>query len=164
MSAAGRRTAGGEGTVAGPREFLQRFRPVGTPGAAAPAGVPADRVSEISAELEPVFALLAETQARAARLEADAATAATATRHAADEQARAIVAEARGRAAAERADVAARAQRAADEESARAEARADEQADDLRARAEGRLPAMVERVVAAVRADLVALAREGDQR
>ena len=36
------------------RDLLHRFRPVGAPGAA-PAGVPADRVAEVSRELQPVF-------------------------------------------------------------------------------------------------------------
>ncbi|HET6967588.1 MAG TPA: hypothetical protein VFI44_04880 [Ornithinibacter sp.] len=43
------------------RDVLHRFRPSGTPGAATAAGVPADRAGELAAELEPVLALLAET-------------------------------------------------------------------------------------------------------
>ena len=41
------------------RDMLQRFRPIGTPGAAAPAGVPADRAAELGRELQPVFDELA---------------------------------------------------------------------------------------------------------
>jgi hypothetical protein len=44
------------------RDFLSRFRPAGAPGAAL-AGVPADRRRELEAEVGPVLALLAGTQA-----------------------------------------------------------------------------------------------------
>ncbi len=49
-------------------DFLNRFRPAGAPGAASRAGVPADRAAELSAELDPVLALLAATDAECARL------------------------------------------------------------------------------------------------
>jgi vacuolar-type H+-ATPase subunit H len=45
------------------RDFLERFRPAGAPGAAARAGVPADRVREMAAEIEPVLALLDDVHA-----------------------------------------------------------------------------------------------------
>ncbi len=45
------------------RDFLERFRPAGAPGAAARAGVPADRVRELAAEVEPVLALLDDVHA-----------------------------------------------------------------------------------------------------
>ena len=55
------------------RDFLARFRPVGTPWcAAASAGVPADRVAEAGAELEPLFAMLADTEAEIDRVRASA--------------------------------------------------------------------------------------------
>ena len=47
------------------RGLLQRFRGAGAPGAASAVGVPADRVAETAAELEPVFARLAPVQAEA---------------------------------------------------------------------------------------------------
>ncbi|HEX9033118.1 MAG TPA: hypothetical protein VF834_14860 [Streptosporangiaceae bacterium] len=53
-------------------DFLSRFRPAGAPGAASRAGVPADRTAELSAELEPVLALLAETEAECNRIVAQA--------------------------------------------------------------------------------------------
>ena len=59
------------------RDFLDRFRPAGAPGPAARAGVPADRAAELAAEVEPVLALLDDTQAECdqiiewARQEAD---------------------------------------------------------------------------------------------
>ncbi|HEU4349929.1 MAG TPA: hypothetical protein VFR35_19300, partial [Actinoplanes sp.] len=61
------------------RDFLERLRPAGVPGAAGPAGVPADRVSEIAAELEPVFAALAGVEDEV-RLRREAATAEAARR------------------------------------------------------------------------------------
>ena len=51
-----------------PRDLLQRFRLAGTPGAPAAPGVPADRVAEVSAELEPVLARLAAAEQEAERL------------------------------------------------------------------------------------------------
>jgi hypothetical protein len=49
-------------------DFLNRFRPAGAPGAASRIGVPADRAAELSAELEPVLAMLAATEAECSRL------------------------------------------------------------------------------------------------
>jgi hypothetical protein len=45
------------------RDFLERFRPAGAPGAAGRAGVPADRARELAAEIEPVLALLDDVHA-----------------------------------------------------------------------------------------------------
>lgn len=45
------------------RDFLERFRPAGAPGAAGRAGVPADRARELAAEVEPVLALLDDVHA-----------------------------------------------------------------------------------------------------
>ena len=88
-------------------DILRRFRFHGVPGAPAPAGVPVDRTAEIEAELTPVFSLLEAAQFRATAL-VEEATAETAHRRAAaDEQARAILAEARSQADAARAESAA---------------------------------------------------------
>jgi hypothetical protein len=54
------------------RDLLARFRPVGAPGAAAPAGVPADRGSERDRELQAVFDELADTEEQAAAIRAAA--------------------------------------------------------------------------------------------
>ncbi|HEX7745917.1 MAG TPA: hypothetical protein VF462_11720, partial [Micromonosporaceae bacterium] len=54
------------------RELLDRFRPAGAPGAASAAGVPADRQTTASAELDPVFAALADVVAKCAGLRATA--------------------------------------------------------------------------------------------
>ncbi|MGH8867626.1 MAG: hypothetical protein ACRDYU_06490, partial [Actinomycetes bacterium] len=73
-------------------DFLERFRPAGAPGAAAAAGVPADRVAELSAELEPVLARLAGTQREAERIRAAARRDAEQRRDHATASARALVA------------------------------------------------------------------------
>ena len=58
------------------RNFLSRFRPAGTPGAPMRGGVPADRVAEREAELQPVLELLEETRTQAERIRAAAREAA----------------------------------------------------------------------------------------
>jgi hypothetical protein len=50
------------------RDFLARFRPAGAPGTAARAAVPADRSRELEAEVEPVLALLEDTDAERKRI------------------------------------------------------------------------------------------------
>lgn len=50
------------------RDFLDRFRPAGAPGAASRAAVPADRTAELASELVPVLALLAGTDAECDRI------------------------------------------------------------------------------------------------
>jgi hypothetical protein len=50
------------------RDFLDRFRPAGAPGAASRAGVPADRAAELATELEPVLALLDGAYAECGRI------------------------------------------------------------------------------------------------
>jgi hypothetical protein len=50
------------------RDFLGRFRPAGTPGAAAPRGVPTDRMADRATELSPLFALIDDIHADAERI------------------------------------------------------------------------------------------------
>jgi vacuolar-type H+-ATPase subunit H len=135
-------------------DFLDRFRPAGAPGAAARAGVPADRARELAVEVEPVLALLDGTHAEceriieAARQEADQITA---TAHAetmrigqeADRLARIARDEAAG-------EVLARARAEASE----AEAGAGQQAVQIRRLAKRRLPGLVNIAVGLVRAGL----------
>ncbi len=47
-------------------DFLARFRPIGAPGSAGTAAVPADKAAELAAELDPVLALLSQTDERCA--------------------------------------------------------------------------------------------------
>jgi hypothetical protein len=86
------------------RDLLQRFRPVGAPGAAAPAGVPADRVAELGRELQPVFDALADAQEEAARIREAGAAQARALHDRAVEQAAALLQAARQDAVATRAE------------------------------------------------------------
>lgn len=85
-------------------DFLSRFRPAGAPGAASRAGVPADRAAELSAELEPVLALLADTEAECNRIVAQAHAQAVAIADGARADAAAIAADGRQRAQAARAE------------------------------------------------------------
>ena len=132
------------------RDLLDRFRPVGAPGAAAPAGVPADRVAELSRELQPVFDELVEVQRQCAELRTAAAAEATARRGAGAARARAIVAAARLDAEAQRADAAARERRETEQESAATIAAAEREAAEIHRRAEERMDGHVAHVVSAV--------------
>jgi F0F1-type ATP synthase membrane subunit b/b' len=80
------------------RDFLARFRPAGSPGAASRVGVAADRMRELSAELEPVLALLAPTHAECERIIAGARSDARQIMDEAREDAAAVSARARHRA------------------------------------------------------------------
>lgn len=91
------------------RDYLQRFRPAGVAGAAAPAGVPADRVEEASAELAPVFDLLADTERQLTALREQGLAGARHRLDRANARAAGIVASARDRAEAVRAEAAANA-------------------------------------------------------
>lgn len=134
------------------RDFLERFRPAGTPGAAAKTGVPADRVAELSAELEPVLALLADAERQADAIRAEAQRESERVRRRADEHARVLVATARRDAEAERSDAAARVTKRAETETAETLAAAERDAAEVRRRGAELMPAYVDQVVAAVRA------------
>lgn len=131
------------------RDILQRFRPTSAPGAASTGGVPADRAADMAAELRPVLAMLAATQATCRTLTEDARLDAVRIRSEAVDQARAIRDDGPRRAAAERADVAGRVSRqgATDAEDRSQGARLS--ADHLTAHARELLPEYVESVVAA---------------
>jgi hypothetical protein len=89
------------------REFLERLRPSGTPGAPSAAGVPVDRVAEVAAELRPLFDALDSVQADAERIRQEATDEAKRIREDGTERARALLADATQRAGAERAAAAA---------------------------------------------------------
>lgn len=134
------------------REFAGRFRPAGVPGAAAPAGVPADLQAAREAEVEPVFAALAEVTSLCADLRTDAEAGARETIRQARERSAAILATARSRAIAERADALAlaRDRRTAANQTVLAEA--GQAAEGIGARAAIRIPGLVERVIGRIRA------------
>ncbi|MCH0573448.1 hypothetical protein I3F60_30175, partial [Streptomyces sp. MUM 136J] len=122
------------------REFLSRFRPAGSPGAAVAGAVPADRSAELAAELQPVLALLDDSAREAAAVrEAAARDAAERTRAAAEEADR-TVRTARARAPRVREETAARLAGEADQETARADAAARSAVRELRERARERTP------------------------
>jgi hypothetical protein len=116
--------------------------------------VPADRVAELSAELEPVLARLAAAQEEAMRIRAEARQEAERRRQAAAEDASALVAAAHRQVAAERADAALDLARRAEQETAVTLATAERDVMTVRRRAAERMPVYVERVVSAVKAAL----------
>lgn len=87
--------------------FLHRLRIHGVPGAPGAAGVPADRESEVTAELAPIFDLLEDTQRRVAQLVVDGERDAARARARASDQAGRIVADAHAQVEAQRAEAAA---------------------------------------------------------
>lgn len=135
------------------RDFLMRFRLVGSPGPAA-TGVPADRSAELAAELEPPFSLLEQTEAEVRQIRERAERRAQRRRRAADRLAAHLVAEAHTRSGEVRADSAARALSRSEAEIARFTADAERELALLRHRAEERMPALVDRMAAEVTAGL----------
>jgi hypothetical protein len=146
------------------RDILDRFRPAGTPGAATAAGVPADRRESAAAELEPVFAALAETVARCAAVRREAAAKAEHDRHEAAERAHAILARAHAGAEAERASAAAALRQDAELSASEGLRRAMARAEEIRRAGGARLPDLVERALDRVRADIRAFAPEPGSR
>ncbi len=141
------------------RDLLERFRLAGTPGAAARPGVPADRVEELSAELEPVLERLADAVDRAQRIRRDADVEADRVRDEAQERARTMLAQAQQDAAAERADVARRVQEQAERDANDVGRAAEVEAAAVWESAEPLLQESVDRVVARLRASVAAAGR-----
>jgi F0F1-type ATP synthase membrane subunit b/b' len=133
------------------RDFLDRFRPAGAPGAAGRAGVPADRARELSAELEPVLALLAETDAECGRIVAQAQHEASRIADEARDQAAGIAADGQHRAAAARDAAAERVMAAARQEAGAAVRAAAEQARSRRRLADWQVNELVAAAVDLVR-------------
>ncbi len=136
------------------RDWLDRFRPAGGPGALSGAGVPTDRRQAAATELEPVFAAMA-----------DVVRAADAERRRAAGEAQRVLAEAERRADSIRAEAAKRAEavRAAEEvrirdealaQAARVMRHAAAEAQAARQQAAGRRADLVAAVVSRLRADL----------
>ena len=136
------------------RDFLDRFRPAGAPGAAARAGVPADRTRELAEELEPVLALLDGTHAECERITAEAGQEADRIMAAARSEAGLIAADAGTRARAARDEATRRLLAQASERAAAAATAAAQDADRAREQAAQRLPLLVAKAVALVRAGL----------
>jgi hypothetical protein len=136
------------------RDFLERLRPSGTPGAATVSAVPADRVGERSAEIEPVLARLAAAQAQAAAIRHAAEVEAQQRRDAAAVQARAIVATAHREAETERQTAAATMRARAEKESCHLLADAAQVAAEVAQAASTRQSSFANRVLTQARADV----------
>jgi hypothetical protein len=136
------------------RDLLYRFRPAGAPGAATAAGVPVDRSADLAAELEQLFAQLADVERECAAIRDDAERDAAAIRERGIERAHGVVSGIRTRSQAERAAAAARMheQTAAEGTARLAEAR--RAADAVRDRAAPLLPHYADEVVESVLAML----------
>ena len=132
------------------RGFLDRFRSSGTPGAAAGAGVPADRIAERDVELASVFSQIDDTEATASRIRTDAGQRAQAIRDEAAAERRRVLATARRDAEVERREAAARIAERSEHETAETLAAAQHEADAIREHAATALPAYTDRVVALV--------------
>jgi hypothetical protein len=134
------------------RDFVRRFRPAGSPGAAAPAGVPADRGEELAAELAPMFEALREVGEEAADLVGAARREAERRRAAAVQRAQQLLGDARHRADVVRAAAATEAVQAAVGERAALLDGARRDAEQVSRRAADQLTELVDRVVATIRA------------
>lgn len=134
----------------GLRDYLDRFRPAGGPGAGA-TGVPADRSRELQAELTMVLALLDDVHAECASAVVQARGDAERIVAAARGEAAAVADGADRRARVARDEAAREVLAAARAEAAATVARADQQASQVRARARLRIPALASRAVGLVR-------------
>ena len=140
--------------MAGFRDFLMRFRPVGSPGRAAPGGVPADRSAELSAELDPPLSMLEQAEAEARAVSERAVRRAAEVRAEATRQAEEIVEQARARTHDVRVETADRVRREAEAEAAELLASAEHEAAAVRHRIETRMPVLVDRVAEFVTEEL----------
>ncbi|MDO9496885.1 MAG: hypothetical protein Q7J48_14365 [Nocardioides sp.] len=143
--------------MASTRDLLQRFRPAGAPGAATATGVPADRLEERDAELDPVFRLLADTVTESTRIRREGATEAERRRQRAREAAVALVAGARLEADAIRAQALSEAQQTVAVTARDSAEQARTNATAIADRAHRTLEADVAEVVARVRAAVAAI-------
>ncbi|MGW4435135.1 hypothetical protein ACWELO_05075 [Streptomyces sp. NPDC004596] len=129
------------------RDFLERFRPAGTPGASA-TGVPADRAAERAAELQPAIDRLTDVQLEAARIRVAAEQRAEALRLEASGEAERLLADARERAPEVRRQAAEPFLREARREAGALRAAGDRRASAIREGARERMPHLVDLAVA----------------
>lgn len=133
------------------RDFLDRFRPAGAPGAAARAAVPVDRSGELEAELVPVLTLLDGVDADCARIVAVARREAGRITGAAREAAAAMLVDAERRARAAREQTVQQVLAEARAEAAETVASAHREALRSRELAGQRIPVLVSRAADLVR-------------
>jgi hypothetical protein len=127
--------------------FLDRFRPVGAPGPAGPAGVPTADDQGPAVELAPVFDALAADVQGCRRLVDEARREAEAALSLAHERGAAIIAQARLDVRAERASAAARVEQATSQRDALLLAQARKEADDLEEARMAQLPGSARKVI-----------------
>jgi hypothetical protein len=132
------------------RDFLDRFRPAGAPGAAARTGVPADRSRELAAEVGPVLALLDGVGAERERIILQARRDAGRAMAAARAEAAAITADAGQRAQAARDEAARRVLAQAKDEAASTVASAVREAARTREFAQQRMPSLVDLAISLI--------------
>lgn len=125
--------------------ILDRFRPIGAPGAAGPTGVPAHGLIGAEQELAAVFAALSPDLASADALIARATASAETARKTATADAADIVAQAQEAAPGDQAAAASRIASAASAEDAQLMEAARVQAAAVRSRGARRLPALLRR-------------------
>jgi len=142
--------AGKEPKVRGLRDYLDRFRPAGAPGAGG-TGVPADRPRELETELTTVLALLDGVHAECTSIVAKARRDAERMVAAARGEAAAVADDADRRARAARERAAREVLAAARTEAVGTVAHAEKQALRVRERARQRIPALASRAVGLVR-------------
>ena len=133
------------------RDFLNRFRPAGAPGAAARVAVPADRSAELEAELRPVLALLDDANTGCARIVARARDEAAQIVAAARAEAAASLRDASGRAGAVRAAAVQQVMTVAHADAAGTVAAARQEAREVAGLARQRIPVLAARAVDLVR-------------
>ncbi len=132
------------GSVPQLRDFLDRFRPAGAPGATARTGVPVDRSRELAAEVGPVLALLDGVGAERERIILQARRDAGQVMAAARTEAAAITADAGQRAQAARDEAARRVLARAKDEAVSTVASAVREAARTRELAQQRMPSLVD--------------------
>jgi hypothetical protein len=140
--------------VPGVREWLDRFRPAGAPGAATAVGVPVDRRKMARAELEPVFAALADDLGRAAERRDEMIAEAARRRAEGRDAARALVESARASSTAERAAAETRLRRLATEQTRARREQGHAQAERVRDAAARRRPMLVGDILARIQAEI----------
>jgi regulator of replication initiation timing len=122
--------------------------------------VPADRIVEATVELEPLFAMLAVTEAKAEGIRASTDQLIAENHRLAAERATEVIAQARLRADAERADASAKARAVADQEVTQELAAAEDRAARIHESANELMDAQVAEIVAAVREQLAGRERQ----
>jgi hypothetical protein len=133
------------------RDLLYRFRPAGTPGSAGVAGVPVDHAADLAAELGPLFAQLAPTEAACAQIIAQAGHDAAAITENCRWQASELLRAARAGVDIQRTEAAARARHVSDAIRADALATAQYEAAATLARAELNMARYVDLITESVR-------------